>query len=420
MSSVYIESYGCSNSQAEAEIMAGLLEKSGLEIVNNERDADLIIVVTCYVKSPTQQKILFRIRQLNEKYPKKKMIIAGCMPEGIYGKLVNISPDSSLVSTHHVKDVVKAVEKTLKGKRVEYIGESRQVKLCMPKIRKNSLIDIVPISSGCDSSCSYCCVRLAKGRLFSYPKDMIVKEVKDSVKQGCKEIWITSQDNASYGNGKLPELMNDVSKVPGNFHVRIGMMNPRNVLPILPELIEAYRNEKVFKFLHLPVQSGDDTILRKMNREYKAEDFEKILNRFGKNFRYQMWTDVIVGFPGETEKEFQNTFKLIERTKPDWVNISKYGPRPNTAASRMKKVDSKTVNKRSFELSKLVRKLSLEKNKEWVGWRGDVIIFKRKGGNQWFGRNPAYKLVIVESKKNLLGKILRVEITKASHSCLYA
>ena len=299
MANIYIETYGCSNSQAEAEIMAGLLEKGGFEIVSNEKNADLLIVVTCYVKSPTQQKILFRMRQLNERYPDKKMIIAGCMPEGIYGKLISIFPDSSMVSTHHVKDIVKAVEKTLRGKRIEYLGESKQIKLCLPRIRKNSLIDIVPVSSGCNSSCSYCCVRLAKGGLFSYPEAKIIKEVQDSVKQGCKEIWITSQDNASYGNGKLPDLMNKISKIPGSFYARIGMMNPRNVLPILPNLIESYRNDKIFKFLHLPVQSGDDAILKKMNRGYKAKDFERIVNELKNNFRYQLWTDVIVGFPGE-------------------------------------------------------------------------------------------------------------------------
>ena len=421
MPSVYIESYGCSNSQTEAEIMAGLLRKSGFDIVSSEKNADLLIVVTCYVKSPTQQKILFRIRQLNEKYPDKRMIIAGCMPEGIHSRLVEVSPESSMVSTHHVKEIVKAAEKTLKGKRVEYLGKSEQVKLCLPKIRRNPLIDIVPISSGCSSSCSYCCVNLVKGRLFSYPKDMIVKEVQDSVKQGCREVWITSQDNASYENGKLPVLMNDISGISGNFRVRIGMMNPKNVLSILPNLIESYRNEKIFKFLHLPVQSGDDAILKKMNRGYKAKDFERIIKGFDNNFRYQLWTDVIVGFPGETEKQFQNTFKLIEKVRPDWVNVSKYGHRPNTQASKMKRLDSKTVTKRSSKLSSLVRRLSLEKNREWIGWEGEIMIYKRgKAMNQWFGRNFAYKQFMVAMKGSFLGKRVPVRAVQARRAFMVA
>jgi threonylcarbamoyladenosine tRNA methylthiotransferase CDKAL1 len=421
MPNVYIESYGCSNSQAEAEIMAGLLEKAGFDVVSNENNADVLIVVTCYVKSPTQQKILFRIRQLNQRYSDKKIIIAGCMPEGIHGKLMDVSPESSMVSTHHVKDIVKAVEKTTKGKRVEYLGESKQVKLCLPKIRKNSLIDIVPISSGCNSSCSYCCVRLAKGKLFSYPKEMIVKEVRDSVRQGCKDIWITSQDNASYGDGRLPELMNELSRISGSFFVRIGMMNPKSVLPILSDLISAYRNEKIYKFLHLPVQSGDDAILGKMNRGYKANDFEKIVDAFRNNFRCQLWTDVIVGFPGETEKQFQKTFKLIEKTKPDWVNVSRYGPRPGTPASKMKRVESKIVSRRCSELSKLVRELSLKKNREWIDWKGEILIYKRgKERNQWFGRNFAYKPFLVELKGSNHGRLIDVRAVQAKRAFIVA
>lgn len=420
MPNIYIESYGCSNSHAEGEIMAGLLDKAGFKIVDEKR-ADLIIVVTCYVKSPTQQKILFRIRQLYQKYPKKKLIISGCMPEGIYGRIVNSFPESSLVSTHHVKDIVKAVKETLEGGRVEYLGASKQVKLCLPKVRKNPIIDIVPISSGCNSSCSYCCVRLVKGRLFSYPKNMIVKEIKDSIKQGCKEVWITSQDNASYDNDKLPALMNSVSKIPGSFFVRIGMINPKNVLPILPKLVEAYKSDKFYKFLHLPVQSGDNTILRKMNRGYKVKDFENIVDEFGKNFRYQLWTDIIVGFPSETEKQFQNTFKLIEEVRPDWVNVSKYGSRPNTPASKLKNLDPNILNRRSAKLSSLVRRLSLEKNKEWLDWRGKILLFKRgKGKNQWFGRNFAYKPFLVELKGNNLGKVIDVKAVQARRAFIVA
>ena len=424
MPKIYIETYGCSVSLSESEIMAGLLEQAGFNIVRNEKIADLLIVVTCYVKTPTEQRILFRLKELQEKYPDKKLIISGCMPEGIYRKLIDIAPDSSLVSTHHITKIVNVVKKTLEGKRVEFLGESDEVKLCLPKIRKNPLIAIVPISSGCNSNCSYCCVRIAKGKLFSYSKDKIIKEVSNSVKQGCKEIWITSQDNASYGldNGiRLPELINEISRISGSFFVRIGMMNPKNVLPILPELIKAYKNEKIYKFLHLPVQSGDDYILNEMNRGYNIVDFERIVKEFEENLNYQLWTDVIVGFPGETEKQFNNTLDLIKRVKPDWVNISKYGARPDTFASKLEQLDSKVINKRSLILSNLVKEISLEKNKKWVGWKGKILILKRgKKENQWFGRNFAYKPVLIEKKDKILGKFLNVKIIEAGYSYLFA
>ena len=416
---IYIETYGCSVSLSESEIITGLLEQAGFNVVRNEKIADLIIVVTCYVKTPTEQRILFRLKELQEKYPDKKLIISGCMPEGIYRKLVDIAPDASLVSTHHITKIVKSVKKTLEGKRVEFLGESDEVKLCLPKIRKNSLIGIVPISSGCNSNCSYCCVRIAKGKLFPYPKNEIIKEVSNAINQGCKEIWITSQDNASYKG--LPELMNEISRVPGNFFVRIGMMNPNNVLSMLPDLIKAYKNYKVYNFLHLPVQSGDNEILRRMNRVYNIGDFEKIVKEFEENLNYQLWTDVIVGFPGETEEQFNNTLELIKRVKPDWVNISKYGARPDTPASKLKQLNPKVMNKRSLILSNLVREISLEKNKKWIGWKGKILISKRgKKENQWFGRNFAYKPILIEEKNKVLGKFLDVKVKGAERSYLLA
>jgi threonylcarbamoyladenosine tRNA methylthiotransferase CDKAL1 len=419
MSNIYIETYGCSVSLGESEIMAGLLEQAGFNVVRNEKIADLIIVITCYVKTPTEQRILFRLKELQEKYPDKKLIISGCMPEGIYNKLVDIAPDASLVSTHHITKIVNAVKKTLEGKRVEFLGESDEIKLCLPKIRKNPLIGIVPISSGCNSNCSYCCVRIAKGKLFSYPKEKIIKEVSNCINQGCKEIWITSQDNASYKD--LPELMNEISRIPGNFFVRIGMMNPNNVLPMLPDLIKAYKNYKIYNFLHLPVQSGDNEILSRMNRGYNIGDFERIVREFEENLNYQLWTDVIVGFPGETEEQFNTTLELIKRVRPDWVNVSKYGSRPDTPASKLDQLDPKVMNKRSLILSNLVREISLEKNKKWIGWKGKILISKRgKKENQWFGRNFAYKPVLIEEKNKILGKFLDVKIIEAERSYLLA
>jgi MiaB-like tRNA modifying enzyme len=422
MPSIYIEAYGCSASQGEAEIMAGLLEQAGFNIIKNKKYADLIIVVTCYVKSPTEHRILFRIKQLQEIYPEKKLIIAGCMPEGLYNIVFDTAPEASLASTHHVKEIVQAVKKTLQGKRVEYLGESNEVKLCLPRIRKNPIVDIVPISSGCNSACSYCCVRFAKGKLFSYPKEMIIKEIENSLKQGCKEIWLTAQDTASYGldNGiKLPELLNEISKIPGNFFVRIGMMNPKNVLPILPDLINSYKNKKIYKFLHLPIQSGDNEILERMNRNYRAEDFLKIVEEFKKNFKFQLWTDVIVGFPGETEEQFENTVKLIKEIKPDWTNVSKFGARPRTPAKDLKQLPSKIISERSEKISKIIKEISLEKNKEWINWEGSVLISKKgKKQNQWLGRNFAYKNILIESKEKLLGKIVKIRIKEAGYSHL--
>ncbi|MFH1229505.1 MAG: tRNA (N(6)-L-threonylcarbamoyladenosine(37)-C(2))-methylthiotransferase [Candidatus Aenigmatarchaeota archaeon] len=411
MTKICIETFGCSNSQAEAEIMAGLLKEAGFEIVDN-KGAELVIFVTCYVKNPTEQKIFFRIKEL---YQKKKIIIAGCMPEGIYGRLKRNFPGVSMLSTHHVKEVVEAVRKTLDGKTVEYLGKSDEIKLCLPKIRKNPVIDIVPISSGCNSKCHYCCVRLAKGRLFSYPSDMIVKEIESSLKEGCREILLTAQDTASYGQDRkesLPQLLGKISKIQGKFSVRVGMMNIKNALPIASEIVEAFKSNKFYKFIHLPIQSGSDQVLASMNRGYTAGQFEDIVKSFK---GCQLWTDVIVGYPTESEDDFQKTLGVIKRTRPDWVNVSKYGPRAGTEAAKMKTLPPKVVNERSRILSELARKISLEKNERWMDWKGEILI--SEGGskkNQWKGRNFEYKPVLIESENDLLGKFVDVRVVKAN------
>jgi MiaB-like tRNA modifying enzyme len=422
MPNIYVETYGCSASQSDGEIIAGLLRQSNFNIVDSYKKADLIIIVTCYVKTPTEQKILFRIKQLSELYPKKKLIVAGCMPEGIYRKITNAASEASLVSTHHVKEIVQAVEKTLQGRRVEYLGKSNEIKLCLPKIRKNPAINIVPISYGCNSLCTYCCVRFAKGKLFSFPKEMITKEIELSLKEGCKEIWLTAQDTASYGfdkGEKLPELLREISKITGDFFVRVGMMNIKNVIPIASNLIEAFKDNKIYKFVHLPIQSGSDEVLASMNRDYTVSQFEKIVNLFKNSFRCQIWTDVIVGYPTEEEEDFLKTLNLIKKIKPDWVNVSKFGARPETEAAMLKPLPSKIVKERSRIASELVRKISLEKNKEWINWRGEALISEKgKKPNQWIGRNFAYKPVLIENKENLFGKLVNLTVIDINSSYL--
>lgn len=415
MSRIYVETYGCSASQSDAEMIAGMLKKADFNIVENEKQADLIVLVTCYVKNSTEQKILFRIRQLSS----KKLIIAGCMPEGIYSNIRNIAPEASLVSTHHVKSIVEAVEKTLQGKRVEFLGKSEEVKLCLSRVRKNPIIGIVPISSGCNSACSYCCVRLAKGKLFSFPKDMIIREIESSLKEGCKEIWLTAQDTASYGldrGERLNELLKEITELPGEFFVRVGMMNVKNVIPISSDLINAFQSTKVYKFVHLPIQSGSDDVLSSMNRGYTVSEFNKVVEDF-KRLNCQIWTDVIVGYPTEEEMDFEETLNIIKKIKPDWVNVSKFGQRPG--AVKLKPLAPSIVNERSKVMSELVREVSLEKNKEWIGWKGDILVSERgKNKDQWIGRNFAYKPVLISSCESLLGKILNVKVEKAAHSHL--
>lgn len=418
---IYIETFGCSANQAETEIMTGLLTRAGINIVNNAKDADIVIINTCSVKSTTEQKIFHKIKEIEKT---KNIIIAGCMPESEYEKLRNIT-DASLVSTHHIKDIASAVEKVADGKHIELIGKKRTEKICLPRIRKNKTINIVPISSGCLSACAYCSTKLAKGELFSYSKGKIIEEISSAKANGFKEFWITAQDCGCYGfdnSENLADLLNNITGVvKGKYFLRAGMLNPRHVLTFLPQLIEAYKNEHVFKFLHLPVQSGSNKILELMGRGYTADEFRKIINEFRKEIpEITVWTDVIVGFPGESDSDFQETISLIKEIKPDFVNISAFGVRPGTKAAKMKQINTETKKKRTREMTEIVDNICLEANKKWLGKECEIIIDEYKPEKQNFiGRNIAYKPIVIKNAKNIkIGNIIKVTITDAEKTHL--
>lgn len=418
-----METYGCSANRSHSEIMKGLLEKAGCKIVENPELANVLIVNTCIVKDPTEKKMIHRIQYLSDKYPNKKMIVAGCMPMGEYGLVRKIVPGASILGPNNVLDVAECVNKTLNGEIVEYLDYKRETKLLKPRVRFNPYIGITEISQGCLGSCTYCIVKKSRGALRSYPLEEIKRDIELSLKSGCKEIWLTSQDCGCYGMDigvTLVDLLSEIDKIKGKFKVRIGMMNPNNVLSILDDLVECYKSDKIYKFLHVPVQSGSDKVLRKMNRFYKVKEFKRIIKRFKEVFpNITIWTDIIIGFPGETEKDFKETMDLIEEIRPDFVNVSKFGLRPGTAAENMKQLDSKIVKERSKKMSELVGKIALEKNKEWIGKECDILVTKRgRRKNQYIGRNSAYKSVLVESKEDLRGRFVRAKIVDAKRNHL--
>jgi len=204
----------------------------------------------------------------------------------------------------------------------------------------------------------------------------------------------------------------------GDFKVRVGMMTPNMIADIQDRLIDAFKSDKVFKFLHLPVQSGDDETLKRMRRFYTTLEFRGIVNSFRAQFPdLTIATDVIVGFPGETRKAFEKTLELLEEVKPDVTNVSKFFARPKTSAAQMQEglVAQEDIKRRSTAAAELAKRISLDRNLRWVGWVGEVLVDEKgKVEGSWVGRNFAYKPVVVKSPENLLGKTVRVKVVEAS------
>lgn len=423
INNIYIESYGCSANLNNSEIIKGLLQQAGLFTTNNPKIADIAIINTCIVKGPTEERMFSRIKELTKSFG-GRLIVVGCMPDVLADEIRKISPKVSLVGSHHMSEIAKAVRELSKRKIVCLIGQKNEIKLCMPKINTNKIIGITQILEGCVGNCSYCITRYAKGRLFSYPKEQVIKNVKNDLQNGCKEIWLTSQDNAAYGldeeKADLPSLLNKVIELRGRFLLRLGMMNPNHLMQILEEMIECYKKEKMFKFLHIPLQSGSNKILKDMKRDYKKEEFVKIVKKFREEFpAITISTDVIVGYPTEREADFQDTLQIIRDTKPSVLNISKFWPREGTEAAKLGQLSVDKSKKRAIDLMNLHKSIAFEENKKSVGWQGMCLVDKYGFENTWLARNINYNLIILKGE-NLIGKFLNVKVTKAMPHYLFA
>jgi len=412
----YIKTYGCSANYNNSEIIKGLLTNAGLELTNNPEIADILILNTCIVKGKVENKIKRKIQDFQNFYPTKPLIIAGCMPEVREIKGNNVY----LLGTHNFKNTLNLIKKISENKppkTTDYLGFKSEIKLNLPKMNKRKIIGITQISEGCNQSCNYCLTRFAKGKLFTYPESSIIKNIESDVKKGCKEIWITSQDNASYPN--LPGLLNKICKIKGNFLIRVGMMNPNNILPILPVLIKAYQNEKIYKFLHIPIQSGSDKILKAMNRKYKIKQVEKIISSFKQAFPdLTLATDIIVAYPGESEQDFKASLNLLKQIKPDIVNVSRFWSMKPTPASKLKQIDINLAKKRAKILHDLHLKIALENNKTYLEklklkTKKIKVLVDDKLGKSFLSRDSNYKLFIINNlKTNLLGKFVKLDLNK--------
>jgi len=405
---------------ADSEIALGILKSRGHELVSNPHEADALIIFTCVVKKPTSDRMIYRISRLSEL--EKKLIVAGCMVPGEPEKIKRFAPRAIMIHPRAITMIHEAVEKDK-----SFYSEHGSIKLGFPRIRRSPIIAIIPVSEGCSwRRCSFCIVARTRGSHISYPMNAILMEASKALEEGVKEIWLTSQDMGGYGieSGRslLPELINEVSDLSGLYLVRIGMMNPLYINPILEKLAQAYLKPRIFKFLHLPVQSGSDKVLRDMMRGYSVSLFKKIVKHMRSKIPgLTLSTDIIVGYPTEDEEDFEETIRLIEEVKPDMMNISRYFPRPRTSAEKLKPLDPKIVKKRSRILSEIAREIALKSSERWIGWSGIALIDEIGERGEAIARNQSYRPIVIDKPgKELYGKFVEVEVEDARPYCLLA
>ncbi len=397
--------------------MAGLLRAAGHELVENEDDADVVLFNTCTVKTPSENTFVHRLNKVKRKSD-KKIIIGGCVPQADARRFSGFS----LIGTRQLDHVVEVVERTLGGETVQLLQRTEKPSLSVPKVRRNPLVETIPISLGCMSYCTFCKTKLARGALSSYPLDEIVDKVRRVTSEGVRELWLTSQDAGCYGfdiDTNVAVLLRELVAVGKDFKIRLGMANPDHILKIKDKLIDVFLHEKVFKFLHIPVQAGHNDVLRGMKRTYTVEQFREIVSAFRACIPdITFATDIICGFPGETEEQFMDTVRLLREVQPDVVNISRFWARPGTAAARMEQLPVNEIKRRSGIIAEEFAAIARARNERWIGWEGEILIDEVGKDGTWIGRNFAYKPVVVSGDFKL-GDMVNVKIERATKYCLY-
>jgi MiaB-like tRNA modifying enzyme len=421
---VWVEAYGCSASMADSEMIRGLLKGAGYEIAGKQSEGALNLIVTCSVKDTTEHRMVSRIKSMSKSG--KPLVVAGCLPKADPAKVEALNPSASLLGPHSIENAAAVVGSALNGSRLVALEDSAADKVNIPRVRLNPAVSIVEIASGCMSECTFCQTKIAKGWLRSYRIGDIMRQIKADVQAGCKEVWLASTDNGCYGKDTgtdLVELLEACCSVEGDFKIRLGMMNPMYLPEMLDRMLGVfYENDKLFKFLHIPVESGSDRVLRKMKRGHAAKTFLNAVQAFRNKIpEMTISTDIIVGFPSETEEDFKETLDLVEKAGPDIVNISRYAARPGTEAAKWKgtRVSSQVAKERSERLHSLAKGVAKKRNSFWQGWQGEIIVDEM--GKVVQGRNYAYKPVVVSNPgQALLGDRMRVQVYDFSNFSLKA
>ena len=424
-----IVSQGCAANFGEGEQIGAIFEedyevKFGMPLPGESPDAYVLNV--CTVKG--NAGALKLLREAISAAPGAKIFISGCAPRDFQEEALQIT-DNILFTD------------------LQTLAQTNKIRRSVPQqykhLRQSPRVGIVNIERGCLDACSYCSTRLVKGRLQSFPAEEIVRQVKSLVADGCMEIQLTGQDCGCYGFDlpaenqeqtdsrgnprNLAQLVKKIlAEVPGDYRIRLGMGNPRHISKYKDALMECFHDPRVYKFIHLPVQSGSENTLQAMNRKHTAKDYLLLAKEFSERFPlFTLSTDLIVGFPGESDQDFAKTLDLLRETRPTVCNITRFVSRPGTAASRMENtVPDAVKHRRSAELAAAFQEIARQNNARWIGQVETVTVEKagfRKGSV--IARNDAYRPVAIQvpdTAEYAPGKRLKVKITAAEPFALLA
>lgn len=397
---ICILTFGCTYNEGDSNRLRNILAREDSVFTQDPQDADVVILNTCIVIEKTERKMIRLIRELEG----KEIWVSGCLPAA-RSAILEEFPAVHVLSPESIHTIDLDPEMTSGGP-----------------------VAVVQIGSGCLGHCTYCITRHARGRIRSIPQDEILSQIRSAVLGGTVEVRLTGQDLSAYGcdlgEPSLAALLREIGKIPGNFYVRLGMMNPATLLPIINDVADALNTDHIFSFIHLPVQSGSDSVLQRMGREYSSSAYLELIETIRKNVPgISIATDVIAGFVAESEEEFRQTISLLTILKPDALNVTRYSYRPGSTASRSGELPDRIRKDRSRELIRIGYSILKEKKKALVGMSEPVIITEKLRSGTVMGRTRSYAGVVIgedlpvgstylveftgERTHYLLGRVLR-------------
>jgi MiaB-like tRNA modifying enzyme len=414
MARVYIETYGCALNKSDEAIMASVLKERGHRVVGSVEDADVVVVNTCIVRLDTEYKMINRIKQLRIycKSTGKKLVIAGCMAKTHPYSLSIIAPEASLVSPQNADKIHLVVESS---ERLALLEGARRRNLI--GLVEGSRVVPIPIQEGCLSNCSFCITKHARRQLLSHSIEAVVDSVRKAVEAGAVEVELTGMDLGSYGidlygKRKLVELIERiVGGVRGNYMLRIGMLNPEHMSELIDGIIEVLRSSRrIYKFLHIPLQSGSDKVLKLMGRRYTIDYYREIVRELKKSVAdISIATDIIVGHPGEDEEDFEETLRVIRELEFERVHLSGYSMRPLTLSASMPQIDTSTKKTRLKKALEAIVEVGLKVRRKYL--HNVVEGFVTERTNTWIARLENYIPVVVKSSDGVgFGEWVRVYI----------
>ena len=428
----FVDTYGCQQNEADSERIRGLLQAAGYELCDSEEGADCVVINTCAIREHAEDRVFGNVGALvhtKRQHEAQRIFLCGCMigrPEVAERIKRSYRHVDGIFNPHHLWRFPELLYTVLtKNKRVFATEESSGV-ICedLPVVRSSRLKAWVSIMYGCNNFCSYCIVPYVRGRERSRRPERIIEEVRDLIAAGYKEITLLGQNVNSYGKDldcgmDFSDLLAELAQLPGEFWLRFMTSHPKDAGKKLFDTIKAY--PKITTQLHLPFQSGSDRVLKEMNRHYDSAQYLSLVE-YGRKIMPELvlTSDVIVGFPGESEEEFEQTVSLIEKVRYDALFTFIFSPRPGTPAAKMDDPTSKEEKNRRFDrLCEVQNRISQEIHRAYVGKTMRVLVDGRDG-DALTARTEGGRLVRFEGSDELIGRFLNVKITDCTTWSLLA